>query len=183
MKILFCVILFGLGLLLGVWLGTARTEPGEYSAQPQERGPSQPSAARGGDFSYRREMEQEIQSLRDANQGFAQELAMARSELAKYQPVATEERFADGSLRASGATVAGRREGVWQAFHPNGQKASEGAYVQGLKSGRWRYWLENGEVESHGEYLNDKRQGDWWIRDVDGVTGLVVFDRGAVKDQ
>ena len=62
-----------------------------------------------------------------------------------------------------------RRQGHWELFHPNGQKAAEGSYVDGNQGGEtddtgilidgregaWMLWYENGQKSLEETYLND----------------------------
>jgi antitoxin component YwqK of YwqJK toxin-antitoxin module len=53
------------------------------------------------------------------------------------------------------------RHGLFQAFHPNGQKASEGLYQEGVEHGLWRDFHENGQIAAEGQYAEGVEVGAW----------------------
>jgi antitoxin component YwqK of YwqJK toxin-antitoxin module len=59
------------------------------------------------------------------------------------------------------------REGLFTAYHENGQRASEGMYDDGLETGTWRDYHDNGQLAAEGEYVNGKEHGVWrhWDRE------------------
>jgi len=60
------------------------------------------------------------------------------------------------------------REGLFQAFHPNGTLASEGTYREGLEDGAWRDFHENGQLAAEGVYRGGKEAGLWQYWNADG---------------
>ena len=60
------------------------------------------------------------------------------------------------------------REGLFQAFHPNGMLASEGIYREGLEDGAWRDFHENGQLAAEGVYRGGKEAGPWQYWNADG---------------
>lgn len=60
------------------------------------------------------------------------------------------------------------REGLFQAFHPNGTLASEGTYREGLEDGAWRDFHENGRLAAEGAYSRGKEAGPWQYWNADG---------------
>lgn len=59
------------------------------------------------------------------------------------------------------------REGLFQAFHPNGILASEGNYVDGKEHGLWRDYHDNGHIAAEGEYVRGVEASAWryWASD------------------
>lgn len=81
----------------------------------------------------------------------------------------------DGSLRyryarklsSDGSTWV--RDGLFQAFHPNGTLASEGSYVEGFEEGEWRDFHDNGQVAAEGAYRRGDEVGSWQFWNADGT--------------
>lgn len=60
------------------------------------------------------------------------------------------------------------RDGLFQAFHPNGMLASEGTYREGLEDGKWRDFHENGQLAAEGAYIRGNEAGPWRYWKADG---------------
>jgi antitoxin component YwqK of YwqJK toxin-antitoxin module len=81
--------------------------------------------------------------------------------------------FEDGSIRYRYARRMAPdgtrwiREGLFQAFHPNGALASEGTYRDGHEEGLWRDFHENGQLAAEGSYEAGVEVGEWrfWLDD------------------
>jgi len=71
--------------------------------------------------------------------------------------------YIDGVLTGEGILdTAGRQQGPWKEYHPNGELKSKGEYVNGKRIGDWVFYHPNGKTEQLGKY--DKRgraQGPW----------------------
>jgi len=52
-----------------------------------------------------------------------------------------------------------KKDGLWRAYHQNGQLKSEGKYTAGLKEGLHKEWEENGILSVEGYYANGKANG------------------------
>ncbi|WP_082730295.1 MULTISPECIES: toxin-antitoxin system YwqK family antitoxin [Sphingomonas] len=61
------------------------------------------------------------------------------------------------------------REGLFQAYHPDGTLASEGTYVEGLEDGAWRDFHENGQLAAEGFYSRGTEVGLWRFWKPDGT--------------
>ena len=61
------------------------------------------------------------------------------------------------------------RDGLFQAFHPNGALASEGTYIGGHEDGLWRDFHENGQPAAEGYYSQGVETGAWRFWNSDGV--------------
>lgn len=64
------------------------------------------------------------------------------------------------------------REGLFQAFHPNGVLASEGYYLDGKENGQWRDYHANGQAAAEGTYDDGIEAGVWRYWTADGVPDL-----------
>ena len=61
------------------------------------------------------------------------------------------------------------RDGLFQAFHPNGALASEGTYCEGLEEGEWRDFHDNGQLAAEGSYCQGAEVGTWHFWNADGT--------------
>lgn len=59
----------------------------------------------------------------------------------------------------------GKREGLWYAYHPNGNVQTMAYYVNGLEEGRYTVYHPNGAVYYTGEYHQGKCVGKWLFYD------------------
>lgn len=51
------------------------------------------------------------------------------------------------------------RTGLYESYHPNGQKAHEGHYIEGKLNGPWKSWYPNGQAWKDLVYKNDMEEG------------------------
>jgi hypothetical protein len=83
------------------------------------------------------------------------------------------ERYRSGRHKVAGVFRAGKKDGLWIWWYPNGQKLAEGHFVEGLQSGRWAYWHVNGQKKIQGDFIAGAQSGIWYTWDQDGVVELV----------
>lgn len=71
--------------------------------------------------------------------------------------------FSEGVLTGEGILdTAGRQQGPWVEYHPNGQVKSKGEYLNGKRIGDWVFYYSNGKLEQKGKYdKKGKAQGPW----------------------
>ncbi|MCW3103549.1 MAG: hypothetical protein JWO09_1989 [Bacteroidetes bacterium] len=71
--------------------------------------------------------------------------------------------YSEGVLTGEGILdTAGRQQGMWTEYHPNGQIKSKGEYLNGKRIGEWVFYHPNGKVEQKGKYdKKGKAQGTW----------------------
>lgn len=71
--------------------------------------------------------------------------------------------YVEGVLTGEGILdTAGRQQGVWKEYHPNGELKSQGEYVNGKRIGDWSFYHPNKKVEQKGKYDKKGRaQGPW----------------------
>jgi hypothetical protein len=68
--------------------------------------------------------------------------------------------FIDGNL-SEGAN----RDGLWYAYHKNGNVQTMAHYKNGKEDGRYTVYYENGNVRYTGFYKDGKRVGEWKFYD------------------
>ena len=71
--------------------------------------------------------------------------------------------YSNGVLMGDGIVdTAGRYQGLWKEYYPNGNLKSKGEYVNSFKIGEWVYCFSNGKIEQVGTYdKKGKAQGEW----------------------
>lgn len=71
--------------------------------------------------------------------------------------------FVEGVLTGEGILdTAGRQQGMWVEYHPNGQIKSKGEYLNGKRILEWVFYHPNGKIEQKGKYdKKGKAQGPW----------------------
>ena len=62
----------------------------------------------------------------------------------------------------------GKRDGVWEMYHLNGQLWMEGTYKDGKKEGVWEEYEDDGQLYRKGSYADDKRDGVWEFHNENG---------------
>jgi antitoxin component YwqK of YwqJK toxin-antitoxin module len=66
----------------------------------------------------------------------------------------------NGQLWSKGSYKNGKKEGYWE-YYDNGQLISKGLYKDGLRDGIWEYYWNNGQLNMRGSFKDDKRDGIW----------------------
>ncbi len=77
--------------------------------------------------------------------------------------------FDDGSPRAEGQVLHGKRSGSWTEWYPGGILAGRGEYFDGDRNGPWELYTPAGDLRARGEYLYGKREGEWIEYDSSGA--------------
>lgn len=72
-----------------------------------------------------------------------------------------EKKYIDGNVRNDA------RDGLWYAYHANGNVQTMAHYKNGKEDGRYVVYYENGNVYYTGIYKNGKRVGVWNFYDQD----------------
>jgi len=70
-----------------------------------------------------------------------------------------EQKYIDGNLSQS------QRDGLWYAYHKNGNVQTMAHYKNGKEDGRYTVYHENGSVYYTGFYKNGVRVGEWKFYD------------------
>lgn len=71
--------------------------------------------------------------------------------------------YVEGVLTAEGVLdTAGRQQGIWKEFYPDGKTKSKGEYLNGKRVGEWVFFHPNEKIEQKGVYdRKGKAQGSW----------------------
>jgi antitoxin component YwqK of YwqJK toxin-antitoxin module len=71
--------------------------------------------------------------------------------------------YVGGVLTGEGILdTAGRKQGPWKEYHPNGVLKSKGVYLNGKRVDDWTFYFSNEVVEQKGKYdKKGKAQGPW----------------------
>ncbi len=73
----------------------------------------------------------------------------------------------------------GKRDGLTERWHENGQKLTETNYKDGELHGLFSKWRENGEKELEGDCINGQEHGKWKYFDEQGkLTSTDTWDNG-----
>ena len=89
------------------------------------------------------------------------------------------ERYKDGSLKAEFQLVGGRKNGVFQSWHENGQVLRRGTMVNDRWDGDYREWRKDGTPLVQGIYIDGVQDGEWKFFDKNGKElPSVVFEMG-----
>ena len=60
-----------------------------------------------------------------------------------------------------GHVKAGKRLGLWEFYHPNGELRAKGKYKDGKYQGQWEWYFLGGKLESKGPFKDGKYNGYW----------------------
>lgn len=71
------------------------------------------------------------------------------------------ERPSDVNTRVIGATINGKREGLWISFSDSGKVSSCEIYIKDSLTGETIGYFEDGTVSSRGTLKNGQREGEW----------------------
>lgn len=74
----------------------------------------------------------------------------------------------NGNLEEQGALLAGKKQGSWTKYSPEGVKMNEAHYSNGQKDGNWKVWDANGTLRMELSYEKGKRIGTWKFYDEAG---------------
>jgi len=87
-----------------------------------------------------------------------------------------------GRLLMEGDLRDGKRQGLWTAYHKNGQVQSRNTYSNGLREGPAVVFRTNGALYYKGQYANDHPVGEWLFHDEIGtLVRTVVYDSAGVE--
>lgn len=75
------------------------------------------------------------------------------------------------------------RDGLWYAYHENGNVQTKAYYVNGKEDGQYAVYYENGNVRYTGKYKAGKRVGTWFFYDEsEKLTKTKDFDKNTTKE-
>ena len=84
----------------------------------------------------------------------------------------------NGQLWSKGLFKDDKKEGIWEYYHYDGQLSSKGLYKDGKYDGIWESYYSNGQLESKGLYEDDLKNGIW---EEYNIRGNLVF-KGLYRD-
>lgn len=84
----------------------------------------------------------------------------------------------DGEKKSEGSVKKYIYHGLWQTWHPNGQKMEEVNFDDaGLATGMHQYWREDGSIEFVGLRNKGKKHGEWqYYNEKGAVTHVLNYD-------
>jgi antitoxin component YwqK of YwqJK toxin-antitoxin module len=106
-------------------------------------------------------------------------------ERARYQDDRLDgdyESFAGKHPKAKGRYEAGREEGPWTYWYPDGTKREEGSFHLGERDGLWRFWREDGTLETEQTFRDGALDGPAVEYDEAGGKRAERSYRGGVPD-
>lgn len=80
----------------------------------------------------------------------------------------TDYYVSNNQIWSTGQYLAGKKQGKFQFFYENGQKATEFVCINGKIEGVYTNWHENGAVREKGSYKGGLQTGLWTEHDEDG---------------
>ncbi|MCR4964584.1 MAG: hypothetical protein K6A41_02895 [Bacteroidales bacterium] len=85
--------------------------------------------------------------------------------------------YPDKSKYYEGNLTAGGRDGLWYAYHKNGNVQTMAHYENGKEQGQYTVYYENGSVMYTGKYDNGNRVGVWSFYDPEEkLTRTIDYD-------
>lgn len=71
-----------------------------------------------------------------------------------------KEFYPDGTLKAEGSYLNGKKTGAWKYLHPNGKLEQTGVYDQiGRFQGTWKWFFDDGKLRIEEQYSHGKKDG------------------------
>lgn len=71
------------------------------------------------------------------------------------------EKLPDASTRITGATISGKKQGLWINYDDSGRVSSYDTYVNDSLTGETFGYFEDGTISSKGVLKNGQREGEW----------------------
>ncbi|MBP7407463.1 MAG: hypothetical protein KA941_01770 [Flavobacteriales bacterium] len=93
------------------------------------------------------------------------------------QEVLGQERWPDGTLRATRYSEGGRIHFI--TYHENGKVKEIGCFKSGRRDGVWKQFSDTGTLLAQAGFCNGQRQGVWQFRsEGDQATGRLTYTGG-----
>ena len=87
-----------------------------------------------------------------------------------------------GDEKQVGSYIAGKREGIWKHYYPNGILNFEGSYIEGNQNGEFITYWDNKKIKEKGKYIMGLKEGDWSLFDYDGIKIITIrYEDGIEK--
>ena len=95
------------------------------------------------------------------------------------QEVLGQERWPDGTLRATRYSEGGRIHFI--TYHENGKVKEMGCFTGGRRDGVWKQYSDTGALLAQAGFRNGQRQGVWEFRNADDrTTGKLIYAAGVL---
>lgn len=104
-------------------------------------------------------------------------LILLLAQAAQAQEILAQERWPDGTLKATRYAEGGRIHFI--TYHENGRVNEIGCFLNGKRDGVWRQYTDTGVLLTQASFCHGQRQGVWIFRNTaDQVTGRLVYTGG-----
>lgn len=109
--------------------------------------------------------------------GLLLSIAMLAGHFLWAQEIISQERWPDGSLRATRYSEGDRIHFI--TYHQNGRVKEIGAFRSGRRDGVWKQYSDTGALLTQAGFRNGQRQGVWEFRNADDrTTGKLIYAAG-----
>ena len=89
-----------------------------------------------------------------------------------------ETKHKNGNIKERGEYENNKRVGVWETKHDNGNLFKRGGYVNGIAEGEWKFYDKSEKLKTTGKYVNGIAEGEWKIYNPDGEEIATKFENG-----
>jgi antitoxin component YwqK of YwqJK toxin-antitoxin module len=111
-----------------------------------------------------------------------QNLKEEQTKKLEFKPISNGDKkayYLSGKIYSIGKIKNLTKNGYWEFWHPNGEKAREGNYIDGKQDGTHKYWFQNGILRGLGNWKNGDYHGIWETYSIDGKEKTIqVFKDG-----
>lgn len=107
-------------------------------------------------------------------------LILLLAQAAQAQEILAQERWPDGTLKATRYAEGGRIHFI--TYHENGRVRQVGCFLNGRRDGLWREYSDTGVLLTKAGFRNGERQGVWEFRSHgDAVVGRLTYTEGRIS--
>jgi antitoxin component YwqK of YwqJK toxin-antitoxin module len=107
-------------------------------------------------------------------------LILLLAQAAQAQEILAQERWPDGTLKATRYAEGGRIHFI--TYHENGRVRQVGCFLNGRRDGLWREYSDTGVLLTKAGFRNGERQGVWEFRSHgDAVMGRLTYTEGRIS--
>ena len=89
-----------------------------------------------------------------------------------------ETKHKNGNIKERGEYENNKRVGEWETNYDNGKIKHIGGYDNDKMVGEWKFYDKSGKLTTTGEYVNGKAAGEWITTNWDGVEMTAKFKNG-----
>ena len=90
--------------------------------------------------------------------------------------------YESGKLESKGTLLDGKKIGVWNFYHENGNIAEEHSYINGDSYLGLKIFNESGTIVSSGIIINGKQEGEWRYFDEKGILLIKMNFKNGVRN-